>query len=522
MYVLHKIFGFSDFRQMQREAIETIIASKDSLVLLPTGSGKTVCYAVPALLMSGVTVVITPLLSLLSDQVNKLRERGINACYIRSSMSNEEKESVLHEMTLKDTCYKLFYLTPEAATSERLMMHFDQMNKVGVLGRFVIDESHCIDTWGSSFRPSYAELGCLRAFKRPFHAFTGTATVRTQNVIVERLHMEDPDIIKMPSERSNLFFKVIPKNDQKSKDDVVKLIIDDFRDKCGMVYCSTRRDTKDLAFLLKTRGISAVHYDGALDDMEKEQNSSAWLSGRAKVICATKAFGMGIDKQNVRFVIHHTIPESMEDYFQEAGRAGRDGLPSICILLYRFEDRLKILNFITRIEDPNQKSLQSKLLDSIVKYCMLSDCRRVFMLTYFGENPVNLKPCRNGCDNCQNPKQSVPKDCTDISIQAFDCITSMSTSITKISLKQAAFTLKGSKSKDILKNNFHLVPQYGLGKAKLKSERQAIRFFQLLVVDGYLEENLRDHTENTTTPFLTLTGKACDVKNGLEIVFLDL
>ncbi|CAB3982696.1 DNA helicase [Paramuricea clavata] len=212
----------------------------------------------------------------------------------------------------------------------------------------------------------------------------------------------------------------------------------------------------------------------------------------------------------------------MEDYFQEAGRAGRDGLPSTCILIYTFEDRLKILNFITRIEDPNQRSLQSKLLDSIVKYCMLSDCRRVFMLTYFGENPVNLKPCRNGCDNCQNPKQSVPKDCTDISIQAFDCITSMSTSITKISLKQAAFTLKGSKSKDILKNNFHLVPQYGLGKAKLKSERQAIRFFQLLVVDGYLEENLWDHMENTTTPFLTLTGKACDVKNGLEIVVLDL
>ena len=507
---------------MQSEAIETIVANKDSLVLLPTGSGKTVCYAIPALLMPGITVVITPLLSLLSDQVNKLRERGINACYIRSSISNEEKESVLHEMTLKDTCYKLFYLTPEAATSERLMNHFGEMNRVGSLGRFVIDEAHCIDTWGSSFRPSYAELGCLRAFKRPFHAFTGTATKRTQKVILERLHMEDPDIIKMPSERVNLFFKVIPKNDQKSKDDIVNLILCDYSNQCGIVYCSTRRDTKDLAFLLKTNGISAVHYDGALDDIEKEQNSSAWLRGRAKVMCATKAFGMGIDKKNVRYVIHHSIPESMEDYFQEAGRAGRDGLPSNCILLYRFEDRLKILNCITRIEDPNQKSLQSKLLDDIVKYCMLSNCRRVFMLSYFGENPDSIKPCGNGCDNCHGPKKSVPKDCTDISIHAFDCITSMNTSVKKVSLKQAAFTLKGSKSKDILRNNFHHIPQYGLGKVALKSERQAIRFFQLLVVEGYLKENLRDHTENTTKPFLTITDKAFDVKNRLQRVVLDV
>ena len=206
----------------------------------------------------------------------------------------------------------------------------------------------------------------------------------------------------------------------------------------------------------------------------------------------------------------------MGDYFQEAGRAGRDGLSSTCILLYRFEDRLKILSCITRVEDPKQKALQNKLLDSIVKYCMLSECRRVFMLSYFGENPDSVKPCGNGCDNCHGPKQSY------ISIQAFDCITSMNSSVGKISLKQAAFTLKGFKSKDILRNNFNRIPQYGLGKVTLKSERQAVTFFQLLVVEGYLKENLRDHKENTTIPFLTITEKALDVKNGLQKVVLDV
>lgn len=362
----------------------------------------------------------------------------------------------------------------------------------------------------------------MRTFGKSIHAFTGTATLRTQVVILERLRITDPVIIKLPSERNNLFFKVIPKKDQKAKDDIVRLIGDEFRNKCGIVYCSTRRDTKDMAYLLKVKGISAVHYDGALDDMEKEHNSRAWLDGRALVICATKAFGMGIDKKEVRFVIHLTTPESMEDYFQEAGRAGRDGLLSTCILFYRFEDRSKILNSISRTTDPNQKCLQKQMLDSIAKYCMLNDCRRAFMLSYFDENSDPLQPCGNACDNCQNPQQVVPKDYTDLSVLAFDCVLSMSIQ-DKVNIKQAAFTLKGSKSKkDVLNKNFHLVPQYGLGKAKLKSEGHAIRLFQLLIVNGYLEENLRDQTENTTAPFLTLTEKAYLVKNGLNTVTLNL
>lgn len=498
------------------------MSENDCLIVLPTGSGKTVCYAIPSLLLPGVTIVITPLLSLLSDQVNKLRQKGINACFVRSTMTEEEKESVFHALSQQDTQYKLFYLTPEAAVTERIKRLFTEMDKNNVLGRFVVDEAHCVDTWGSTFRPAYQMLASLKDFRRPVLAFTGTATPRTQEIILTKLTLLTPVIIKVPPERNNLFFKVIAKNDQKSKDTITTLIIKEFPDKCGIVYCSERKDTKEIAFLLKTKGVSAVHYDGALDAIEKDQNSAAWLSGRAKVMCATKAFGMGIDKKNVRFVIHHTIPESMEDYFQEAGRAGRDGELADCILFYRFEDRCKILNFISKIENVEQKQRKKQMLDDMVKYCMKTTCRHIFMLGYFGEHRSTFQPCRK-CDNCVDHKQAqAAKDVTEQVIQAIDCVTSIS-SQAKVTLKQAAHTLKGSKSKkEVINKNFHLTPFYGVGKTYLKTEDAAIRFLQLLTVEGYFEENLRDPHENKTTPFITATPKAHLVKNGSLRVFLNM
>ena len=520
--VLRNIFKLEEFRPKQKEAIEAIISGKDCLILLPTGSGKTVCYAIPALLLPGVTIVITPLLSLLSDQVNKLRQKGINACFVRSSMTNEEKESVFHALSQSDVQYKLFYLTPEAVVTERMKKQFTEMERNKVLGRFVIDEAHCVDTWGSTFRPAYEMLNFLKSFNRPVLAFTGTATPRTQEIIINKLAMTSHVVIKLPPKRNNLFFKVLPKNDQKSKDIITTLIMNEFSNKCGIVYCSERKDTKDIAFLMKTKGISAVHYDGALDAIEKDQNSAAWLSGRAQVMCATKAFGMGIDKKNVRFVIHHTIPESMEDYFQEAGRAGRDGKQAQCILFYRFEDRCKVLNSISKMENVEQKQVTKQMLDDLVKYCMQNSCRHAFMLDYFGEDPSTSKPCNDKCDNCSDPKQLTMKDVTEQAIQVIDCVMSIS-SQAKVTLKQAAYTLKGSKSKkEVINKNFHLTPCYGVGKTYLKTEDAAIRFFQLLTVEGYFEENLRDLQESKTTPFITATPKAHLVKNGSIRVSLNM
>ena len=520
--VLRNIFKLDEFRPKQKEAIEAIISGKDCLILLPTGSGKTVCYAIPALLLPGVTIVITPLLSLLSDQVNKLRQKGINACFVCSSMTNEEKESVFHALSQSDVQYKLFYLMPEAVVTERMKKQFTEMERNKALGRFVIDEAHCVDTWGSTFRPAYEMLNSLKSFNRPVLAFTGTATPRTQEIIINKLAMTSHVVIKLPPKRNNLFFKVLPKNDQKSKDIITTLIMNEFSNKCGIVYCSERKDTKDIAFLMKTKGISAVHYDGALDAIEKDQNSAAWLSGRAQVMCATKAFGMGIDKKNVRFVIHHTIPESMEDYFQEAGRAGRDGEQAQCTLFYRFGDRCKVLNSISKMENVEQKQVKKQMLDDLVKYCMQNSCRHAFMLDYFGEDPSTSKPCNDKCDNCSDPKQLTMKDVTEQAIQAIDCVMSIS-SQAKVTLKQDAYTLKGSKSKkEVINKNFHLTPSYGVGKTYLKTEDAAIRFFQLLTVEGYFEENLRDLQESKTTPFITATPKAHLVKNGSIRVSLDM
>ena len=383
--ILQNVFHHQHFRDIQRDAIHCIVTDKDSLVVIPTGGGKSLCYWIAGLATSGVTVVITPLMALQSDQVNKLKNYGINVCSVNSSMTTEEREIVFHSLTNPETSFKFFYLTPEYALSPPALKCFETMVENKSLVRFVVDEAHCVDIWGQNFRPSYGELGNLKQFGKPTAAFTGTATKLTKKRIVEKLRLVDAVVFQSTCNRKNLFFNVVHKSGPHAKEDVVKFVYDNYNDSCGIVYCSRTKDTVELAYIFKTKGLSAVYYHGQLDIFEKSDNARAWLSGRASVMCATSAFGMGIDKPDVRFVVHLSLPKSLEEYYQEAGRAGRDGKNSQCTIMYRFEDRNQLIQLISKSSSEEHLEYQMTSLNKVVSYCTSHLCRRKILMEYFDD-----------------------------------------------------------------------------------------------------------------------------------------
>lgn len=332
------MFGYDAFRGKQRDAVDAILNKNDCIILMPTGGGKTVCYAVPGIILPGVTIVVTPLIALILDQVQRLRRAELNVCYLVSSMKDEEKMVVFHNLSLPDPSCKFLFTTPETITTRNVKCLIQTMTANNTLTQFVIDEAHCIDCWGFNFRPSYSSLGLLKDYGVPVVALTATATDRTVSVISLQLRLENPAIITQSFLRTNLHFSVVLKKSS-AKDDIAKLITENFAHSCGIIYCLERKDTIEMAYTLNTKGINAGYFHGALDPFEKKETSSAWLEGRALVMCATSAFGMGIDKINVRFVIHQTIRKSPVEDYQEAGRAGRDGAQVYHFLQIRGQDQ---------------------------------------------------------------------------------------------------------------------------------------------------------------------------------------
>ncbi|XP_028416848.1 ATP-dependent DNA helicase Q-like 4B [Dendronephthya gigantea] len=287
-------------------------------------------------------------------------------------MTPEERDNIFHALTDKQSVHKFFYLTPEFAMSPPATACFQAMSENGTLLRFVIDEAHCVDTWGKSFRPSYAQLSTLKQFNRPIVAFTGTGTNQTKQRNVEKLGLVQPLILQSSCNRKNLVFKVISKSGPHAKEDVVKYVQENFPNVCGIVYCFSTKDTVELAYLFKSKGVSCVYYHGQLDHFERTYNARAWLSGKAQIICATSAFGMGIDKPDVRFVTNLSLPQSLEEYYQEAGRAGRDGNTSHCVIMFRFEDRNKLIQLIHKAASEDLIEFQMHSLNRVVSYCMSS------------------------------------------------------------------------------------------------------------------------------------------------------
>src|SRR5712691_8619142 len=393
---LKKHFGYSEFRPLQEEIIRDALAGRDQFALLPTGGGKSLCFQLPALLRDGLTIVVSPLISLMKDQVDALQASGVAATFLNSAL--DRHEAVARLRGLHHGEYRLLYVAPE-----RLMLEtFLDKAATWKIAQIAIDEAHCISEWGHDFRPEYRELKKLRKHfpDVPIMALTATATERVRKDIVDQLHLDDARCYVASFNRPNLTYRVVPKS---SPYEQVLAFIRSRPNESGIVYCASRKTADSLAGKLEADGFKAKPYHAGLEAAERTKHQELFLRDDARVITATIAFGMGINKPNVRFVVHHDLPKNIESYYQETGRAGRDGLPSDCLLLFSASDVVKQRRFIEEKSEHEQR-IAHEQLRAMIAYAETRECRRATLLKYFGEDFVT--PSCKGCDNCLNPRET--------------------------------------------------------------------------------------------------------------------
>lgn len=388
---LKQYFGYDAFRSPQKEIIEQVLDKKDCLVLMPTGGGKSLCFQLPALLQEGITVVVSPLISLMKDQVDALLENGIPAALINSSLAPVEIEEVVAQA--KSGKLKIIYVTPERLA----LPQFEAVLRTLNVSLFAIDEAHCISEWGHDFRPDYHNLKSLRQkFPGvPIIALTATATEKVRADIVRQLALPSPHIFTSSFNRQNLSYEVLPKKDSFK---TILSLVSSYKDESIIIYCFSRKDTETVAEKLVAEGYKAGTYHAGLSADVRRDNQEMFIRDEIQIMVATIAFGMGIDKPDVRLVIHHSLPKSVEGYYQETGRAGRDGLPARCVLLFSMADKFKHEFFIHRLDEGEEKEQVQDNLNQSVKYSYLTTCRRKFLLGYFNEEYTESN-CGN-CDRC--------------------------------------------------------------------------------------------------------------------------
>lgn len=476
---LKENFGFEKFRPNQETIITTILSGQDTLAIMPTGGGKSICFQLPALILPGITIVISPLIALMKDQVDSLKTNGIAACYINSSQSSDEQQFYIDN--LKSNNFKLVYIAPES------LSYLDNVFNELTISLIAIDEAHCISSWGHDFRPAYTNLGYLknRFPSTPVLALTATADKATRVDITKQLNLKSPKTFVASFDRANLSLEVRPALDR------VKQIIDFVENKpneSGIIYCLSRKTTEELAEKLSKNGISAKAYHAGLDNTTRAKTQDQFINDDCQVVCATIAFGMGIDKSNVRWVIHYNLPKNIEGYYQEIGRAGRDGLPAETVLFESYADVIQLQKFAS---EGLNSDVQLAKLDRMKQYADAVSCRRKILLSYFGE--LVTENCGN-CDICKNPPTFF--DGTILAQKALSAITRLQESEP---LAVIVDFLRGSKNAYIYEKNYQTLKTYGIG-ADISWYDWNQYLIQLINL-GYCEIAFHQHNKILLTPF---------------------
>ncbi len=485
--ILQQYFGYPSFREGQEQAISSVLAGEDTLVIMPTGGGKSLCYQVPALTLPGTTLVISPLISLMKDQVDMLRASGVDAAYINSSLSYEEVEDVLYSARMGQL--KLLYIAPERLENESFCMTLAHLQ----VPLIAIDEAHCISQWGHDFRPSYRIINRIKdlwSTKPTVVALTATATPHVREDICNLLAISDEHTFITGFSRPNLAFSVLR---GENRDQYILKYASNNKQDAGIIYCATRKAVEHIHALLVKKGIKTGKYHGGLGDEERAEMQQKFLDDELVVMVATNAFGMGINKTNVRYVIHYQMPRNMESYYQEAGRAGRDGLPSDCMLLYSSSDEQTQRFLIDQAQDRSRIPFELTKLQEMIDYCHTEDCLQRYITRYFGEESDEV--CGK-CNRCIDERPQV--DMTVEAQKVLSCVVRMGQKFGKVLISQV---LAGSTNKKVLELGFNKLPTYGI--LREMNAKEIAQFIEFCIAEKLLAVS----NGQFPTIFMTEQGK---------------